>query len=144
MVGWLIQQQEIGLGDQGLREQHAALHSRRKRIEHQRRIEAHPRQHFVDPPLDLPGELGIELKAVELGVPVRSNLVRSGRGGVRSLRRLQHVGHQQALLSETERHLFEHGVVGACRDFLRQLGDAKLAGTARSCRRRAGSLPATA
>ena len=59
VVRGLVEQEEVGLPDDRPREQHAALHSRRERLEGSGSVECHPPEHLLDGLLALPGRLGV-------------------------------------------------------------------------------------
>ena len=58
MVGRLVEQEQVGLPDDGPRQQHAALHACGKGLKGRAAVEPRPREHLCDGVVVLPGRLG--------------------------------------------------------------------------------------
>ena len=107
MVRGLVQQQEVGIGHDRFRHQHAALHSRRERVKEGRRVEGHSRNRGLNLPVELPGRLGLEfqMQLVQLALDVVTGM---------SLRRQGQLSRDKHALSpQTGGHDVENRVVGA-------------------------------
>ena len=61
MVGGLVEQQQVGVPDQGAGQQHAALASAREGVEFGIRVQIEPRQHRFHPLLQCPGARRLEI-----------------------------------------------------------------------------------